>query len=55
MGGKRHQIHFHCLQINRLLAGTLGCIHMKKHSPVTTDLTDSNNIVNRANLIIDMH
>ena len=50
-----HQINFQRFQIDRHLARGLCGINVEKHATRTGQLTERSNIVNRADLIIDVH
>ena len=55
MGREGHQVHLHALQIDRHLAGALGRIHVEQDLARPGQLTDGGDILDDADLVVDVH
>src|SRR5690606_436180 len=55
VGGEGHQVDLHGLQVDGHLAGRLGGVDVEQHPAGTGQLTDGGDVVDGADLVVDVH
>src|SRR5690554_917775 len=55
VAGERNQVHLHACHVNRSFAGGLGRIHVKQHLVGAGNFANGGNVVNGADLVVDVH